>query len=383
MKRLMEPHQFLVLLFLGIIGGVPLLQVVVEARRGEAPQVSELFRRPPTAAHLRAFERDLEEASWAMKPLRPWVQWAQFAGLQEAGEKALVGRDGWLFYRPGVDYLVSRPELSPSTAATNDPVTAIVSFRDDLAARGIRLVVLPAPNKESVYPNRLTRRAAGLSGVIAPQTQDLITRLKAADVEVLNLFGLFAEARQTERTGSNAPLYLAQDTHWSPAGVALAAHAIAQRILKRGWVKPGGVEYEGKLVPVRRIGDVLHMLQAPPIEARATPETVSCVQVLRRDNGQPYKDRPDADVLFLGDSFLRIYEQDEPGAAGLVAHVARELKQPLTSLVSDGGASTLVRQELHRRPGLLKNKKVVIWEFVERDLRFGAEGWQRVPLPAL
>ncbi len=40
-----------------------------------------------------------------------------------------------------------------------------------------------------------------------------------------------------------------------------------------------------------------------------------------------------------------------------------------------------MRQELHRRPALLKNKRVVVWEFVERDIRLGTEGWQQVPLP--
>ena len=63
-----------------------------------------------------------------------------------------------------------------------------------------------------------------------------------------------------------------------------------------------------------------------------------------------YQDDPDAEILVLGDSFLRIYQQDEPGAAGFIAHLAQELQQPLTSLVNDGGASTLVRQELYRRP---------------------------------
>jgi hypothetical protein len=57
------------------------------------------------------------------------------------------------------------------------------------------------------------------------------------------------------------------------------------------------------------------------------------------------------------------------------------LGRPLASIVNDGGASTLVRQELHRRPALLANKKVVVWEFVERDLRLGTEGWAKVPLP--
>jgi hypothetical protein len=105
------------------------------------------------------------------------------------------------------------------------------------------------------------------------------------------------------------------------------------------------------------------------------------MQVVRAGAGQPYQDHPESEVLVLGDSFLRIYQQDEPGAAGFIAHLARELRQPLTSLVSDGGASTRVRQELHRRPALLRNKRVVVWEFVERDLRLGTEGWQPVPLP--
>jgi hypothetical protein len=61
--------------------------------------------------------------------------------------------------------------------------------------------------------------------------------------------------------------------------------------------------------------------------------------------------------------------------------LARVLRRPVTSLVRNGGGATLVRQELSRRPALLAGKRVVIWEFAERDLRFGMEGWQRVPLP--
>jgi hypothetical protein len=41
-----------------------------------------------------------------------------------------------------------------------------------------------------------------------------------------------------------------------------------------------------------------------------------------------------------------------------------------------------VRQSLARRAGILKGKKLVVWEIVERDFRFGEEGWKDVPLPA-
>jgi hypothetical protein len=156
---------------------------------------------------------------------------------------------------------------------------------------------------------------------------------------------------------------------------------VARRLAASGWVSPGRTEYQQRVAPVQRLGDLLRMLQSALIEKSSVAETVPCVQVLGDEATQPYRDQADSEVLVLGDSFLRIYQQDEPGAAGFIAHLARELSQPLTSLVSDGGASTLVRQELYRRPGLLKNKRVVVWEFVERDIRLGTEGWQQVPLP--
>ena len=57
-----------------------------------------------------------------------------------------------------------------------------------------------------------------------------------------------------------------------------------------------------------------------------------------------------------------------------------DLSQPIASLVNDGGASTLVRRSLARNPRLLKGKKLVIWEVVERDFRFGEEGWKDVEM---
>jgi hypothetical protein len=63
--------------------------------------------------------------------------------------------------------------------------------------------------------------------------------------------------------------------------------------------------------------------------------------------------------------------------AGLIANLAFELHAPLSSVVNDGGASTLVRQELARNLEILKGKRLVIWAFAERDLRFGMKSWRR------
>lgn len=381
MKRLRDPQWILILMFLGIIGSVPLIQMLVEAREGNGVRAFDVLTQTPTAANLRAYERSLETANWAARVSRPWIQFAQFEWLKDGGAMAVIGSAGWYFYRPGLDYMLDRPEKAKAANAMNDPLATIVDFRDQLAARGIHLVILPVPNKESVYPDYLTPRAESRHGVLAPRTRDLLVRLRAANVEVIDLFQRFGQARQQTGAASQASLYLAQDTHWSPSGVDLAAKEVARRLLELGWVRPGQVDYRERSAPVKRLGDVLRMLKVPQIERRINPETVPCVQVVRRDNGELYKDAPEAEILVLGDSFARIYQRDEPGAAGFIAHLAKELKQPLMALVNDGGGSTLVRQELHERPAFLKRKKVVLWEFVERDIGLGLEGWQLVPLP--
>ena len=57
------------------------------------------------------------------------------------------------------------------------------------------------------------------------------------------------------------------------------------------------------------------------------------------------------------------------------------LRLPLDFIVSDGGASTDVRKSLSANPEILEGKKVVVWEFVERDIRLGKTGWLDVALP--
>ena len=369
-----NPSRFLIAAFLTMLASVPLLQTAIEVQRGERPQMLDFFTRQPTQANLRATEHSLEEDNVAALALRPWLQAGQFFGLRDAGEKAIVGRDGWFFYQPGLTCLTQRSKPEDSTPA--EALAAILNFRDQLAARGIQLVLLPVPNKESVYPDKLSRRALPPTRVIASDTRAFLTNCEHSGLEVVDLFAVYRNAREQSAT----ELYLAQDSHWSPTGMKLAAEAVAGRILNRGELTRGQVAYDVQPANVQRLGDLVRMLHSPPIESRVVSESISAGKIVRHDDGIPYADNPASPVLVMGDSFLRIYEQDEPEHAGFIAHLARELGRPLASIVNDGGASTLVRQELFHRPQLLAGKKVVVWEFIERDLRLGTEGWQQVPL---
>jgi hypothetical protein len=290
------------------------------------------------------------------------MQAGQFFLLNDGGAKVQVGRNGWMFYTPGVNTITQRPQRGESTE--REAILAVTAFRDALAERGIRLVVVPAPNKESVYPQWLSTGSEPPSRIINPETRGFFDGCAAAGVEVVDLFARYREA-------SRLPYYLRQDTHWSPYGIEVAARAVAETIGARG-----DANFEISPVDISRHGDLVRMLEAPVIDEGIQPESIRATKVAGTSAAT-------AEVLVLGDSFSRIFQTDEPRDAGFIAHLALQLGQPVASLVNDGGASTLVRQELFRRPQLLENVKVIVWEFTERDLRLGTDGWQIVPLPPL
>ena len=262
--------------FLAMLAVVAPSQLVFDWRQGDPPQIAEIFRQTPTKANLRRLENNLENGCRVGQAVRPWMQCARFALLEDAGDNAIFGRDGWFFYRPAVRYFIEpwSPEGSQSHGNVLD---AIVSFRDELAKRDIQLLMVPAPNKASVYPEMLTERAGEMIGPVNPETQSVLARLSAAGIEVLDLFELYNQAKQMD----DAPkYYLAQDSHWSPEGMRLAAEAVTRRLLDLGWVAKGTREYEARPVPVRRYGDVLEMMRVPQIERFLEPQTMNCTQVV-------------------------------------------------------------------------------------------------------
>ena len=353
------------------------------------------------AKYLRPYEKEMENSSIFEINIRPVMFFVKYSLFSDLGEKGVTGKNGWFYYKPDVDYVV-RPSVvdkrsivtDPNDkAVTDNPITAIVNFKKQLSAMGIDLIVVLMPAKPSIYPDVLNGSIKpDMSGKIGT-TMSIIRSLRGLDVDAIDLFTPFAKERANDAVDGDS-LYLSKDTHWRARGVRTAAHVIAERIKQMPWYQEGATEYAIDSVDIDRVGDVGVMSALPAFKMHqlslAFPtEKTRCYQVyqvFRDASGAEtqrvlYKDDfKTAKVLLIGDSYSRIYQTDEPRSAGWISHIAYELKQPIASLVSDGGASTIVRQSLARRVNLLKGKKVVVWEIVERDLRYGAEGWKDVPM---
>jgi len=353
--------------------------------------------------YLRSWEAEMEETSVAANTLRPPMQFLRYALLHDLGEKGVRGRQGWYFYKPGIEYL-TRPYIRDPRSIVVDPndkplvdnpLACITNFKRQLDTLGVEVLVVIVPGKGSVYPDMLNGEVDPDEACLSSHSLRTIAELRDSGVAVVDLFKPFHDERQRDSTAGDS-LYLRKDTHWRSRGLRLCAGLVAERIREYPWYDPAGetVEYILDTVTVDRVGDVGSMIGLPDFNMRELRlsfevESTKCFQVyrVRRDeSGEEtgrslYRDDfQRSNVLVLGDSFSRIYQTDAPRGAGWIAHLAFELGQPVASIVSDGGASTLVREKLARSAEVLHGKKLVVWEFVERDLRFGAKGWQDISL---
>jgi hypothetical protein len=352
--------------------------------------------------YLRPYEKEMENSSVFALAVRPRMLLTYFRLFRDLGEKGVLGRNGWFFYKPDVDFLV-KPSVLDRRSIAVDPndkpmsensVAAIKKFKDLLNARGIDLLLVIMPGKPSIYPDVVSSRMRPAEAGSFSHSLRMLSELKKEGIEAVDLFTPFAAERCHDSEAGDS-LYLREDTHWKARAVRLAARVVADRIRQYPWFSAGSTRYQLDSVAIERTGDVGTMSALPLNKVHGLyglflPEKTTCYKVYRsiRDpegvetERVPYKDDfRNSPILLLGDSFSRIYQTDEPRGAGWISHLALELSQPIASLVNDGGASTLVRQSLARKPNLLKGKRLVVWEVVERDFRYGEEGWKDVSIP--
>ena len=336
-----------------------------------------------TSRYLRAFEKKVEDENALVLAVRPRYQLAVWNIFNDPGEKVVLGsgEGRWLFYRQDVEFLVQPSPLDVRSAKLDNPVQAILRFRDQLKAKGVELLVVITPGKPSIYPERLTGAAINGAGDNAVgHGKAILDSLAALGLNTVNLYSpLLAAKADDAKLGA---LYLNDDTHWTPRGAELAADVIAQKVREMadaGIIDIGeeSMNYVASDSVADRMGDIGEMSGLNKFDVFKVQQVTG--HVVSDSSKMPFKDDfRKAKILILGDSFSRIYQTDSPVNAGWIAHFAKNMSRPVASIVSDGGASTLVREKLARKAGVLKGKKLLIWEFVERDLRFGAEGWKEV-----
>jgi alginate O-acetyltransferase complex protein AlgJ len=405
---------FLVVFFLAAIALVPAIEAGIAFRRGGGGVAVALSQLTTVAAEIRASdavvndqsfwrqivagnhillnglsraERALEDDSLMSRTLRPPAQLLMTGWLGAGNERVYPGREGWLFYRPDVDYLIGRPFLDPvqlrrrvrDTPAWDalpqpDPRKAIVRFKDDLEARGITLIVMPTPHKAAAHPDKLAQLSDRKAAPANPSFPAFVDELERAGVPVFQPDVLTSSGGRDQR-------YLATDTHWRPEAMEAVVESLASFISARVRLAPvDDPRFRVERLEVSNIGDTARMLDLPAEAGLLAPETVWLRRVLQPD-GSLWRSSPTADVLVLGDSFSNIYALESMGwgtSAGFVEQLSHALRRPIDRIVQNDEGAFATRAILQRSPARLNGKRVVIYQFAERELAFG--DWKVIDL---
>ncbi len=344
-------------------------------------------------ARIQQTEDDIEEQGAVASWLRPWAQ----SGLLFAGvgnEQVYPGKESWLFYRPDVDSVSGPGFLQPlqlqkrtssiaewEKSPQPDPVSALIDFHQQLAARGIRLLVVLIPVKPEIVPEHFTSRLSGTQMVHNSSYKFFVDQLTEAGVWIADVATWMGEYKQQNKKDP----FLRTDTHWTPSAMQWVASRLADELNQQlSWSGSGLASQKTETISVTNQGDIAAMLDLQPMLSPYPSETVTTLRVTNAD-GSRWRASAAAELLVLGDSFSNMYSLEAMGwgeSGGFVEHLSHALQQPIDRIVrNDQGAFAtrqLLARELARGRDRLAGKKVVVYQFAGRELAFG--DWQRVAL---
>jgi alginate O-acetyltransferase complex protein AlgJ len=378
------------LVFLGLIAVPPVHQLASELRATGHWRFLQLFRETPSHTSFKRFEENLARESALATRARMAYQALLLRALGQGNEKVMAGRDGFLFFRQEIDMAAGPGFLSRHVAPVrgisnvdsrrrirSDPIEAIVDYQRQLAARRVHLAVLLIPLKPFIYPEKVWPGYPLSAGpALNGDHARFMTKLREAGVDVVDVTDAMWRAK-----ARGHPLYLKQDTHWSPAGLQVVVAQVAGHI--RPLLAPlDRLKLACRSEQVCNFGDLLRMLETEPA---VNPFPNECVQIATvLEGAHLVKGNDAAPVLLLGDSFSNVYSRPDLGwgqGAGLAEQLMLALGVRVQVIAQNGGGATISRETLAQKPQALQHKKVVLWAFSARDLYDETIAWERVPLP--
>lgn len=342
------------------------------------------------------YESSLKDESLLVERLLGPTQYCLSRWGRLGNEKAYLGRDGWLFYRPSVDYTTGPGFLDPRILSKRsqagkpyaapvqpDPRVAIIDFARQLRGRGIALLLVPAPGKAMIHPEQLTSRLSGTAEALHNESFDEWKQeMEREGVLVFDPAPLLSARKRETREHQ----FLKTDTHWTAGAVEAVADELRRFIDARtplpAW--PTSADHHARRRNVAGTGDIAAMLRLPEGAALFPQETVEIRQIVD-GGGAAWQPDGASDVLLLGDSFTNIYSQPSlhwGTSAGLAEQLSVALARPLDRIAQNDSGAYATRQtlaqELARGDDRLAGKRLVIWEFAARELAVG--DWKLIPL---
>ena len=389
-----------------LIAGAPLAQLAVEKARGKKIQTLDYFA--PLARErgeqswpqfgkqlaldfaseprLRRFEDDLRSASFITSDTLPWYQLGLTTLFHHGNHRVVGGNDGWLFFADDLASAYGRGYLEEGVGG-QEALAAIDDFRDQLAERGIPLLLIPSFSKEMLDPEQLSTFTEGVRSTENRDLDRFYAELERRNHNFIRMRELFDACLAAN---GGAPLALPRDTHWSPPTMAFCAEKLAERarelLAEKAPAPDHSPRFKKTQLSIEGDGDLVRMLSLPAGHRVDPPMQLALEPIVDATTGTPVASDPKSDVLLMGDSLTKVFSDPSLGLganAGLGEHLALHLDRALDVIALPGGSASATREALARREGGLDGKRLVIWQFGVRMLASGPREWRPVHLTKL
>lgn len=308
---------------------------------------------------VRKFEHYYDKSLFLRDPsVELWAD-IQYALFREGASGVVLGRDGWLF--------TNQEYLLPGALEENlDKQLALIEqTREQLAAKGMRLILLPIPMKLDTYAEHARLApSAQLSGLYA----DFRARLSARGIASADLRSAYQQA------AAAVPLFLRNDTHWTPQGADLAARTLAVQFPELA----GNTPYLTQAVGEKQVpGDLLNYLKFDPRLAPSYFEPVhialhETLKASSQDLGDSLFNDEAVSLALVGTSYTHIEDWN------FIGFLKQALQRDLVSVALEArGPFEAMNTFLASTAASSGEVQTVIWEFPLRTLL----AQRQLPLP--
>ncbi len=341
------------------------------------------------------YEKNLEDSSILRNGILPWAQKFLIETLSTGTEEVYLGLDDWLFYRLDFESVVGPGFLSPQwilkrknsakspgSEPSPDPLPAIIDLKNQLEKRGIALIVMPTPVKFTVEADKFAPESGKSFPIHNASYGDFINRLEENGVIVFDSADYLMRLKKERPDG----IYLKTDTHWRPETVSYIASELARFIKEKNLIDSTdsqSYQYKKSSKEIVNSGDIARLFKAQDALSGKFSEKVEIAQVL--DGVKNWKTKKKSRILLIGDSFTNIFSLEGMGwgdSAGLAEQISFAMKEDMDVLSrNDAGAFAsreMLALEIRHGNDRLEGKKLLIWQFSERELVFG--DWKIIPL---
>jgi alginate O-acetyltransferase complex protein AlgJ len=285
--------------------------------------------------------------------------WAalDFKLFNEGRPGVVLGRDQWLYSDEEFNPIVNE-ELN-----LQGNYALVEGVRQELKAKGVKLVMAIVPAKTRLYPEHLGEVKP--SSIHANLYEDFHAHVAANKILAPDLFGPMLKAKL-----DGQQVFLRTDTHWTPEGAQIAAETLAKTIAEK--TPLSGEPQHFVTEPAEKVthkGDLRLFLPLDPLFENLMPKP----EPLQKRNTVAAQDQPAGDDALFANAEVPVALIGTSYSANPNWNFVGALKQALNSDVvnyAEDGHGPILPMLTYLKSDAFKNSppQVLIWEFPERYL---------------